>query len=212
MERVSFLLFCWVQCDSGYGKDLSLGDYGCAYCQAVLTSCFECTNTSYCTLYCHDSMLNCNTCSTSITCTSCYIGNIISGGCSDVDGCVRVEQFDQAAANHSALCVECDAGEFSLVGGVCECLFTGESIITGHCTTVVGCITTIRSNGVTRCACCNHTLGFALSADNSCPCADGYELQLDRCGEVCGDGRLFSLACDDGNTESGDGCSSECIV
>lgn len=29
---------------------------------------------------------------------------------------------------------------------------------------------------------------------------------------MCGDGRLFTLECDDGNTLSGDGCSSKCLI
>jgi cysteine-rich repeat protein len=40
----------------------------------------------------------------------------------------------------------------------------------------------------------------------------------DKCYNVCGNGYLFSLgshdpsACDDGNTNNGDGCSSDCLV
>lgn len=32
------------------------------------------------------------------------------------------------------------------------------------------------------------------------------------CTEICGDGRRFEDECDDGNTRSNDGCSSECKV
>lgn len=32
------------------------------------------------------------------------------------------------------------------------------------------------------------------------------------CTEICGDGILFNLGCDDGNLINGDGCSSTCTV
>ena len=32
------------------------------------------------------------------------------------------------------------------------------------------------------------------------------------CKEICGDGRIFTLQCDDKNTFDGDGCSSTCII
>lgn len=45
-------------------------------------------------------------------------------------------------------------------------------------------------------------------------CSDGYALNSRMgCSEICGDGRRFpSSQCDDGNTVSGDGCSSTCTV
>jgi cysteine-rich repeat protein len=33
-----------------------------------------------------------------------------------------------------------------------------------------------------------------------------------RCDEICGDGLLFELPCDDGNLRDGDGCSSACTI
>lgn len=42
-------------------------------------------------------------------------------------------------------------------------------------------------------------------------CFNGYEMLSNAsCGEKCGDGRRYSDSCDDGNTVSGDGCSSTC--
>jgi cysteine-rich repeat protein len=32
------------------------------------------------------------------------------------------------------------------------------------------------------------------------------------CNDICGDGLLYTLPCDDGNTINGDGCSSTCSV
>jgi len=41
----------------------------------------------------------------------------------------------------------------------------------------------------------------------------------DKCTQICGDGKFFNITsnysidgCDDGNTVSGDGCSSACLV
>jgi len=45
-------------------------------------------------------------------------------------------------------------------------------------------------------------------------CCDGYIMTYDplRCVEICGDGRLYVLECDDGNLVEGDGCSSQCTA
>lgn len=32
------------------------------------------------------------------------------------------------------------------------------------------------------------------------------------CVDICGDGKLITVACDDGNKIDGDGCSSQCLV
>jgi cysteine-rich repeat protein len=43
-------------------------------------------------------------------------------------------------------------------------------------------------------------------------CIAGYTQQGVICYEICGDGLLFELACDDGNNIDGDGCSTTCVV
>lgn len=48
-------------------------------------------------------------------------------------------------------------------------------------------------------------------------CYGGTKTSPDSCYEICGDGRNYftlhgSTSCDDGNTDSYDGCSSECII
>lgn len=37
-----------------------------------------------------------------------------------------------------------------------------------------------------------------------------FYLDEDECQEICGDGVLYLLECDDGNVIDGDGCSSVC--
>ena len=49
--------------------------------------------------------------------------------------------------------------------------------------------------------------------DNSCDCNTGYQdAGVVQCDEICGDGVARTDACDDGNSASGDGCSSVCVV
>ena len=38
------------------------------------------------------------------------------------------------------------------------------------------------------------------------------KLKVDVFENNCGDGRRFTLPCDDGNNNNGDGCSSDCRV
>jgi cysteine-rich repeat protein len=43
-------------------------------------------------------------------------------------------------------------------------------------------------------------------------CVSGYGIVAGTCEEICGDGMLFVLECDDGNMVDGDGCSKECRI
>ena len=45
-------------------------------------------------------------------------------------------------------------------------------------------------------------------------CCTGYFMNLSTiiCEEICGDGFLYELPCDDGNLVDGDGCNSECLI
>lgn len=40
----------------------------------------------------------------------------------------------------------------------------------------------------------------------------GYKMIKGSCREICGDGILIYLQCDDGNNINGDGCSSSCLI
>lgn len=46
----------------------------------------------------------------------------------------------------------------------------------------------------------------------SCICKKGYHFKNGACTEICGDGILNKMECDDGNVLSGDGCDSSCII
>lgn len=45
-------------------------------------------------------------------------------------------------------------------------------------------------------------------------CCYGYYMESNpiRCDQICGDGILFQLSCDDGNLVDGDGCNSTCSI
>lgn len=46
------------------------------------------------------------------------------------------------------------------------------------------------------------------------PCTTGFVANgtTSNCIEICGDGKLYNLPCDDGNLVNGDGCSSTCAI
>lgn len=84
--------------------------------------------------------------------------------------------------------------------------------MTDQCTNVTGCVAVKSASPISICVFCDLTAHFELGVDCQCHCNTYYENVDDICSEVCGDGVLLSLPCDDGNTESGDGCSSKCAL
>lgn len=63
------------------------------------------------------------------------------------------------------------------------------------------------------CTACPQEGCIECDSDTVCTnCSQEYYLNGVECSEVCGDGKLFNLKCDDGNTVDGDGCSSNCEV
>ena len=86
----------------------------------------------------------------------------------------------------------------------------------------------------TSCTWCDRsTSSRYLSNRNSCLCVEGYsevnetcilsnslctepgyaiDPVTSACKEICGDGNRINYACDDGNAEDGDGCSSQCTI
>jgi cysteine-rich repeat protein len=55
-------------------------------------------------------------------------------------------------------------------------------------------------------------LNLSSQACIACQESQGLSMQADGCHEVCGDGKIINHACDDGNTNSGDGCSGSCQI
>ena len=58
------------------------------------------------------------------------------------------------------------------------------------------------------------SLQYTVNTTSLLFCCVGYFMNSSviRCDEVCGDGMLFDLQCDDGNLIDYDGCSSSCTV
>ena len=88
-----------------------------------------------------------------------------------------------------------------------------------NCTSAITCITCntyyIFSTGmcrpnctlVTNCATCS-VIGTGI---NCLTCTTGYSVFNNTCISICGDGVVVAPeVCDDGNTNSSDGCSSSC--
>ena len=81
-----------------------------------------------------------------------------------------------------------------------------------YCTTIVGCLNTKKIGSSTvACTRCNSSLNFQVQ-NNTCVCAQGYELMNGLCQEACGDGLVNTSQCDDGNLFDGDGCSHDCKI
>lgn len=98
-------------------------------------------------------------------------------------------------------CVTCDATlNFTLntTTYLCDCAVGSYIGSNGLCTlcTMTGCLD---CSSKTVCRTCDTTL-FFLNATTQV------------CDEICGDGFLFFLQCDDGNNIDGDGCSSTCTI
>lgn len=160
------------------------------YANNILGTCLLCSSV-------------CKTCVDNLNCLACKIGWPVDGGCTTIDGCIK--------ALSPVICLKCsDSMHFVLNGGTCSCA-ANYYLVSHLCVSVFGCIGAVVSGNTTACILCNSIIGFIM--DNGlCQCKDGYIFSTTACKEICGDGRLFEYQCDDGNTMSGDGCSSDCKV
>jgi cysteine-rich repeat protein len=79
------------------------------------------------------------------------------------------------------------------------------------------CLTCTSTGQFYNCLTCN-TSNYRTQVavplyNNSCPCISGfYDAGVGICAELCGDSKSIVDECDDGNTISGDGCSSTCKI
>jgi cysteine-rich repeat protein len=157
-------------------------------------------------------MQYCFLCNGPSTCLTCFLGEVVTGGCSTMPGCTQVEQIPTTNGMESS-CLACDEPEFDLnsTGNICTCR-VGD-LVGSHCTSVSGCLSTVKVAGVVECVFCDISRHFFLDAlSKICLCSDGYEPLNSTCQDICGDGRVITSECDDGNLENGDGCSSSCEV
>lgn len=63
------------------------------------------------------------------------------------------------------------------------------------------------------CPCDTNYIDVGVALCEAVLCQAGYYIDASgQCADICGDGLVLMLPCDDGNTISGDGCSSECAI
>lgn len=136
---------------------------------------------------CHKCRENCSICSSDQDCLTCYSPYLLHEDTCVADCPIGFEQN----ANHS--CVQSSCSE--------------------------GCQLCSSPSQCTKCT-QSASLPYELSPQGAClPCTEinGLSLSCNECLEECGDDILYKLTphghnCDDGNSESGDGCDSDCRI
>ncbi len=120
------------------------------------------------------------------------------------------------ACLNGTVCTNCSTG-MMVSSGVCVCdtnsYLSGSTCIGCH----YSCLTCAATGQYYNCLTCNSTYYRQPTAvtgfNNRCDCITGYtDTGSPICTEICGDGNARTDPCDDGNTASGDGCSSTCQI
>jgi proprotein convertase subtilisin/kexin type 5 len=132
---------------------------------------------------CSYIMTGCLTCSSNTTCTTCDTSNHYVHNGSACATCASLLTGCVACSNNT-VCTTCDSANYYVLSG---------SVCVTCASQISGCL--------------------ACSSPSICTsCSSGFLSNISACQEICGDGLLFVLPCDDGNTINGDGCSSTCQV
>jgi proprotein convertase subtilisin/kexin type 5 len=100
----------------------------------------------------------------------------------NIAGCTSCNPIFRFTLNNSTNTCQCNVGYFLDSMSICE-----------PCTQF-GCVNCL---SLTNCVQCDASYSY---------------LSGGTCKDICGDGLLYTLPCDDGNTINGDGCSSTCTV
>lgn len=102
--------------------------------------------------------------------------------------------------------------------GICQCN-NGYVDLNGTCTlktqTEVACnVGTYFDTQLQKCLPCSDGCLSCKTCYDCTQCRPDYTLDAKSglCLEVCGDGKRYTLECDDGNNVDGDGCSKDCRV
>lgn len=91
-------------------------------------------------------------------------------------------------------------------------------MVSGLCLTFPGCLEAYSILTGIYCDSCDAANNFQIdtTTNYTCTCIQStfYNSSNLTCEDICGDGLTPSIneACDDGNTVSGDGCSSTCYI
>jgi len=191
-HRLSYPYFRWL-----FYEYISLPQLYWLYCLNCTskTQCIACIQTAAllsgsCYL-CFKHIFACQTCKSTVQSTQCYIGNLVPGGCTTVVGCTQVLQVYTPTLQ--GVCIDCNSSEFiyNFVQKKYDCKI--GQLVGLHCTTIVGCLNTKKiNNSIVACTHCNSSLNYQLY-NNTCVCAQGYELVNGICEEICGDGLVNSF-------------------
>jgi cysteine-rich repeat protein len=123
------------------------------------------------------------------------------------------------ACLNTTVCTSCSTGfVVSSSSSTCVCS-TSSYLNNGTCYGCdYSCLTCAATGQYYNCLTCDSATAFrtpvAVTGFNfQCSCMSGYtDKGATVCSDICGDGIVKNSACDDGNTASGDGCSSTCTI
>lgn len=188
-------------------------------CQPCSIMCLTCTNSSTTCLSCPSPMLL-----VGATC-SCSAGSYLPAGTPTCLPCDT--SCAECSGSSNSQCTSCSP-TYILTGTTCACApWQFIDSVTGNCTpchyscltcsdsTSAGCLTCdpTRSLSGSSCPCNAGLYDISIAACYSSNCQVGYAPDTKGvCQEICGDGRVYTLPCDDGNNFNGDGCSSTCSI
>lgn len=169
---------------------------------------------------CPDS---CTACLDSQNCSACVAGHFLSSG-----GCPVCNSDCAECQDSESNCTGCVVGKWLLTtGGKGQCVVgcpIGWFAGTGDRTCRACAASCLSCSGPLDGDCLSCVAGRTLWAGKCVECLAGtgpFDLVDGQCVDFCGDGKKFSELlvqlydyneCDDGNSESGDGCSSSCQV
>jgi cysteine-rich repeat protein len=108
---------------------------------------------------------------------------------------------------------------YTLIAGKCECalLPVRTYMASGYCLPYPGCLNATKFNNNISCDACDIGNYFIMKDNSTCDCQLGFQLNMSANPVVCyhncpnGIAPNVSGMCDDGNTNSSDGCTN-CTV
>jgi cysteine-rich repeat protein len=225
---------CYASCPSFYF------DYQQNFtCQPCSTSCQVCLNETYCSqcaagsyLYNRSCLATCPIGTYTVTagglCNDCPTGCKTCTGTTFCSSCMNYYYYNKALG----FCFSCNSVCLTCSGpGQNQCISCESPLHLANLTcSVLSCSAGTYVDPVAGCTSCsslfkgslncNSTASFSCQQNykliNSscvfCSSVPGYRMANGICGEICGDGVLIYLQCDDGNNANGDGCSSNCLI
>jgi cysteine-rich repeat protein len=192
----------------------------CTLCSMLIPGCVLCSSDTVCTscnpyytltgancTKCSELIVGCELCSSTAVCVGCYAGRFLqSGSCPQcylgVPGC--------HLCTSTSVCTLCyDEATLSADNSTCVCA-PGFALASNLCIKQ-GCASAYHFESGPVCLACNKANHMEYNGVY-CECSLGYLASGDTCLLVCGDGRVITEDCDDGNILSGDGCSPNCTV